>query len=168
MRETRLSQILANTTAVVYVKDRDGHYLLANRRFERLFGLPAGHPVGKTDAELDLFDADTVRVLQRNDARVLEQSAAIEYEETITVAGGARTYLSIKFPLFNTEGEAYAVCGISTDITEREQVPMLIPRLSRRPATAALADRGRMTLLRRTFLMPPTRGSVLQTLTREP
>ncbi|RRQ23056.1 PAS domain S-box protein [Thiohalobacter thiocyanaticus] len=119
--ETRLTQILANTTAVVYVKDRDGHYLLANRRFERLFDLPAGHPVGKTDAELGLFDADTVRVLRRNDARVLEQSAAIEYEETITVAGCARTYLSIKFPLFNTEGEAYAVCGISTDITERKR-----------------------------------------------
>lgn len=119
--ETRLTQILDNTTAVVYVKDRDGRYLLANRQFERLFDLPPGYPVGRTDTELGLFDEAIVRVLRRNDARVLEQSAASEYEETITVAGAERIYLSIKFPLFNTESEPYAVCGISTDITERKR-----------------------------------------------
>ena len=30
------------------------------------------------------------------------------------------TYLSLKFPLYNAQGVAYAVCGISSEITERK------------------------------------------------
>src|SRR5439155_8028092 len=33
----------------------------------------------------------------------------------------ARTYLSIKFPLLDRSRKPYAVCGISTDITERKR-----------------------------------------------
>ena len=35
---------------------------------------------------------------------------------------GARTYLSVKFPLRAVDGSIYAVAGISTDITERKRV----------------------------------------------
>ena len=31
---------------------------------------------------------------------------------------GMRTFLAAKFPLFDSTGVAYAVCGVATDITE--------------------------------------------------
>jgi EAL domain-containing protein (putative c-di-GMP-specific phosphodiesterase class I) len=44
----------------------------------------------------------------------------IQEEEVIWRRGGDRTYLTQKFPLRDTDGEVYAVCAISTDITERK------------------------------------------------
>jgi EAL domain-containing protein (putative c-di-GMP-specific phosphodiesterase class I) len=35
-----------------------------------------------------------------------------------------RSFLSVKFPLLNEAGDAYAVCGISTDITERKRAEL--------------------------------------------
>ena len=49
---------------------------------------------------------------------------------------GPRTYLTVKFPLLDSDGRAYAVCGISTDITDRkraeEQVRQLNAELEQR------------------------------------
>ena len=37
--EEKLRAILDNTTAVVYIKDREGRYTFVNRHFEKLFHL---------------------------------------------------------------------------------------------------------------------------------
>ena len=45
----------------------------------------------------------------------------MEFEETAPLDDGVHTYISIKFPLHDANGAAYAVCGISTDITEKKR-----------------------------------------------
>jgi signal transduction histidine kinase len=45
----------------------------------------------------------------------------LEFEEVAPRDGEIRTFISIKFPLWDTSGVPYAVCGISTDITERKR-----------------------------------------------
>ena len=52
---------------------------------------------------------------------VLERNSRIEFEETARLDDGLHTYISIKFPLHDADGDAYAVCGISTDITEKKR-----------------------------------------------
>jgi PAS domain S-box-containing protein len=113
-----LQQILDHATAVVYVKDRDGRYQFANRLFLELFHRSANEVIGRTDAEI--FPPEITANLHRNDALVFERNAPVEFEEQVPQEDGMRTYLSLKFPLYNVQGEAYAVCGISTDITERK------------------------------------------------
>src|SRR5437660_1640547 len=49
------------------------------------------------------------------------RTAPMEFEETALLDDGLHTYISIKFPLHDANGVAYAVCGISTDITERKR-----------------------------------------------
>jgi signal transduction histidine kinase len=44
----------------------------------------------------------------------------MEWEELVPQADGEHTYISLKVPLFDSSGVPYAVCGISTDITERK------------------------------------------------
>ncbi len=114
-----LQQILDHATAVVYVKDRDGRYLFVNRRFLQLFGRRENDVIGHSDAEF--FPPEIVSELRRNDALVLERNNPVEFEEQLPQDGATRTYISLKFPLHDERGAAYAVCGISTDITERKR-----------------------------------------------
>jgi PAS domain S-box-containing protein len=117
--EARLQQILNNATAVVSVKDTEGRFLFVNREWEHVFGLRQSDVVGKTDRESLPDDiADEIRT---NDLRVLLRNAPMEFEETVPLADGVHTYISIKFPLHDANGVAYAVCGILTDITERKR-----------------------------------------------
>ena len=117
--EARLQQILNNTTAVVFVKDTEGRFLFVNRQFERLFHCRQAEVAGKTDHEI--LPEEIARVLRANDLLVLERNAPIEFEETAPLDDGPHTYISIKFPLHDANGVAYAVCGIATDITERKR-----------------------------------------------
>jgi PAS domain S-box-containing protein len=119
-RSRRLLQDMAdNTTAVIYVKEATGRYILVNRRFEQIFGLTADHIVGFTDHEI--FPRHFADAFRANDIEVLERNATLEYEEHAPHLDGLHTYISIKFPLRDSAGIPYALCGISTDITERKQ-----------------------------------------------
>jgi len=73
---------------------------------------------GKTD--YDLFTKDKADVFRSNDLKALEMDSILELEEVVPQDDGDHTYISIKFPLNNSSGEAYAICGISTDITQRK------------------------------------------------
>jgi PAS domain S-box-containing protein len=118
--EARFQQILNNAAAAVYVKDREGRYLFVNWRYLRIFHRKEAEILGKSD--YDVFPAAIADAFRQNDLRVLAATRALEFEEKALLADGEHTYLSSKFPLFNAEGEVYAVCGISTDITERKRI----------------------------------------------
>jgi PAS domain S-box-containing protein len=116
--EARLRDILDNSAMVVFLKDLDGRYMLVNRLFEELF--PQGEPtVGKTD--YDIFPPEVAETLREDDRRALDASGPVDAEETVPTADGDRVYLSVKFPLFDSDGKPYGVCGIATDITERKR-----------------------------------------------
>jgi PAS domain S-box-containing protein len=117
-REQQLQAILDNSTAVIYLKDRAGKYILVNRRFEEQFHVQRGQAIGKTDR--DLFPAYMADAFRANDRRVLKEDTSLETEEIAPGAGGDHTYISVKFPLHDESGQPYCVCGISTDITARK------------------------------------------------
>jgi PAS domain S-box-containing protein len=117
--EARLQQILDNATAVVSVKDTEGRFLFVNRQWERLFHLRQAEVAGRTHAEM--LPEAIAQAFRNNDLLVLQRNAPMEFEETAPLDDGLHTYISIKFPLHDANGIAYAVCGISTDITERKR-----------------------------------------------
>lgn len=118
--ESRLKSILEHQKAVIFVKDRDGHYIFANHELERTVRRPAQEIIGHTDREL--WQPELAERFRRNDLVVLEQRQAIEFEVTDPYAEKQRTFLSFKFPLFDPDGTPYAVCGIASDISERKRI----------------------------------------------
>ncbi len=117
-REQQLQAILDNSTAIIYLKDREGKYILVNRKFEEQFRVESGNAIGKTDR--DLFPGYMADAFRANDRRVLKEDTSLEMEEIAPGEGGDHTYISVKFPLHDATGQAYGVCGISTDITARK------------------------------------------------
>lgn len=117
--EARLQAIVDNSPAVVYVKDLEGRYTLVNRRFEELFKVGRAETLGKTDDRL--FPEELAATYRMHDAEVLRSGRPVEVEEQTLQDDGAHTYISVKFLLHDGEGAPYAVCGISTDITESKR-----------------------------------------------
>jgi PAS domain S-box-containing protein len=115
--ESRFQAILDNTEAVIYVKDLEGRYLLVNRRWERLFATTQEDLRGRTDH--DLFSKDLAEIAVAHDKAVVA-NGSLQFEEVVPDPEGPRTYLSTRFPLLDAAGIPVAVCGISTDITDRK------------------------------------------------
>jgi hypothetical protein len=116
--EKRLQSIIDNTSAVIYLKDIDGRYILINRQYEKLFGVKKKEVVGMTD--YDIFPADRADRFRENDLEVAKAGRPMQFDETVPQRDGLHHYISVKFPLFDSDGRVSAVCGISTDITERK------------------------------------------------
>ena len=113
--ERKLHSILDNTSAVVYIKDINGRYMLVNRCFERLFGVTQFQVVGMTDHEI--FPEAMADTFRENDRQVLASGKPLQIEETAPHEDGLHTYISNKFPLYDALGLPYAVGGVSADIT---------------------------------------------------
>ncbi|MEP6517905.1 PAS domain-containing sensor histidine kinase [Microcoleus vaginatus] len=124
--EALLQAILDNSTAVIYIKDIDGKYLLTNRHFDNLFDIAKEQITGKTDG--DIFPQDKAAALRENDLKVLESSSPLTLEEIIPQDDGPHTYISLKFPLCNSEGKAYAVGTISTDVSDRKLAELTLEK----------------------------------------
>ena len=115
IRTREVTNILKYTPDVVYVKDRDGKYVLVNSRFEELFGVSNEQVRGKTDYEI--VSKAVADVFRKNDLRVLQEGKSMQVEERVSHNSEVHTYLSVKFPVYDESGAVNGVCGISTDIT---------------------------------------------------
>ena len=118
--EHKLSTILDSVDANIYLKDCEGRYLFANRPMLDRWQVEMEDIVGSGDERF--FDETTAASLRLNDRRVLQGGETLRAEEVASVPHTGRTtaYQSTKLPLRREDGSIYALCGISTDITERK------------------------------------------------
>lgn len=120
--EKKLRTILDNVDAYIYLKDSEGRYLFANRLVRELWHVEMEDVVGFGDEKF--FDADSAMNIRNNDNRVLRHGETVRSEEsnTVTTTGESKVYQSTKLPLYRDDGTIYALCGISTDITNRKRI----------------------------------------------
>jgi diguanylate cyclase (GGDEF)-like protein/PAS domain S-box-containing protein len=116
--EHTFSTILDNINTHVFLKDTEGRYLFANRYTCEMFGAPLDEVIGQTDARF--FDVDSFAQIRKNDRMVLDEGRIVRTEEVNLRGPGnePQSYLTIKLPLRDEAGNVYALCGISTDISD--------------------------------------------------
>ena len=111
-----MQSIMDNSPAVIYVKDIKGRFTFINKKFVELFHAEFKDVIGKT--LFQIFPNDIAYEMDRNDQDILTSGKALESEEVMPHDDGLHTYHSIKFPL-RDNNKIYAICRISTDITDK-------------------------------------------------
>lgn len=114
-----LETVLEGTTDAVYVKDREGRYVMINPAGARLVGRTADEVRGLDDTAL--FDPDSARATRELDLRVLTTGEAMTYESEGTARGVRRVYFTAKAPVHDRAGRVVGLVGISRDITARHE-----------------------------------------------
>jgi PAS domain S-box-containing protein len=136
--EQRLQAILDHSPAVIYLLDLQNKHLLANCSYAELLSTTPEHLVGKSIYEV--WPADIANTFADNNRHVLETGQLLQIEEVSPHSDGPHTYISVKFPLCDAAGTPYAVCGISTDITEKKQLEAQFYRAQRLESIGTLAS----------------------------
>jgi len=113
-----LDGLLRNAGGVMYVRDAaSSRFVMVNPAFEELVGLPLEQILGRTGH--DLFPPEVADVHRENDLQVLADGIARTSSEWAPHPDGTmHEYVSHKFALVDESGEAYAIGGISTDVTD--------------------------------------------------
>ncbi len=114
-----LQSIIDQSPVAVHVKDLQGRYILVNRRFEELHRVTAADILGKDDSAI--YPGDHAARLRDLDKEVLTTRAPVEEEEAAPLDEDTYSLLTSKFPLLDANGVPFAVCGVSTDISERKR-----------------------------------------------
>ncbi len=133
-RELMLRGILSNSRTIIYVKDLQGRYLMANEPFLRLFSLTEDELIGQDDF---FVDAQLAPLWQAND----RQAQRGEYcgEEWTDGPDGRLFYDTVKFPLLDAAGVMYGICGISTDVTDQRRAIEAMAEAARLAEAASAA-----------------------------
>lgn len=113
----RIQAILDNAPLIIYVKDLEGRYLLANRQCREAFGLSEEMILGKTVFDVQANKSSAGRYTAA-DKQVIETRKPIELEDVLYLPGGVRHLLTIKFPLFDKDNQLLGVSGFMKDITD--------------------------------------------------
>lgn len=116
----RLRQIIDLVPDLVFVKDRDAEYLLANEAVAEAFGRPVEEIIGRTDYELLDQDPDT---FHDDDLAVIESGEPKEIPEEVlyTADGERRFYSTVKIPYEPAGSEENAVLGYARDVTDLKE-----------------------------------------------
>ncbi|MEI7857626.1 MAG: PAS domain S-box protein [Methanomicrobiales archaeon] len=117
----RLHTLVQTIPDLIWLKDKDGVYLLCNTMFERFFGAKEEDIFGKTD--YDFMDREHAEFFREHDRNAMKAGKPTSNEKWITFSDdGHRALLdTIKTPMYDERGTLMGVLGIGRDTTGRKQ-----------------------------------------------
>lgn len=117
-RERQFDGLFDHSPSMIFVKDLESGSIRFNEKYADTYGLDR-------DAETGLdptgwLGAQTAQSIAQNDKEIIESRQPVEHEiEIEDRQGKLRVIRSVKFPIFDENGEVKALGGIGTDVTDR-------------------------------------------------
>ena len=119
---TMLRTIIDSLPHLIYVKDRDGRFVVANTALAQLSGASdPGMLVGKTDQ--DIFPQQLAQQYHADEQAILQSGVPLlDKEEPLWDADGTQRWLvTTKIPIRDHRDQIQWIVGSGRDITERKQ-----------------------------------------------
>ncbi|MGC2165485.1 MAG: PAS domain S-box protein [Gallionella sp.] len=117
LRESYLTSIIENQPGLVWLKDREGNFLLVNSKFARMCGSTIDKVVGKTD--LDFWPAELADKYVGDDAKVLAEEMPLVVQEEIWQGDISEWFETFKLPVRDHNGIVIGTTGFAHNVTER-------------------------------------------------
>ena len=112
-----LNNLTAGTTDAIFIKDREGRYILVNSAAAGFIGKKVSEIIGYDDNTL--FSEPTSKNLMAMDQSIMESGKTKTYEEkVVTSSGRVINFLETKGAITDEHGRCIGMFGISRDITE--------------------------------------------------
>jgi PAS domain S-box-containing protein len=151
--EARLRAVFDNTPVCMNLKDIEGRYLLANKRYEEWWGCSVEEAIGKKSHE---FQGDGFRVDIHTAAEQIVLETGKAYESEIRIQrpqdnGQIYDRLLIKFPVKSSDGTITALGTVAVDITDRKRAEQLLKQQAEE-LKQALAREKELNKLQREFV----------------
>ena len=110
-----LQSVIEGSGDAIFVKDRQGRYILVNQSTADWLGLTVEEIVGQDDRTL--FNSEIAEAILEVDRQVIAENQMISFEEKIDFTSKTRSLLTNKYPWRDDRGQILGVIGISKDIT---------------------------------------------------
>ena len=111
-----LEAVVEGSQDAIFVKDREGRYLLANSMAAAWAGRAKEEMIGLSNE--DFYPPDLVRSAGEQDQRVLASGQMQIAEHSMPGADGPHILLNHKYPLRDSDGTILGIVGVARDITE--------------------------------------------------
>jgi PAS domain S-box-containing protein len=141
---------------IMFVKNLDGSYTLANEMCRELSGYPdRDFTAGSTE---EVFPNASSEAVSQQDIQVIQSEEAMEFHSQWSRDGTITHYKTLRFPMYDDSGELVAIGGIANDITDQvmsrhallENERLLRTFIESAPDAVLISDeQGQITLVNR-------------------
>jgi PAS domain S-box-containing protein len=116
-----LRQIIDLVPHMIFVRDEDGRFILANKTVADSMGIPVEDLTGKLQSDINV-NIDEVSEILKEDKKVIDQQESIEIPQEVYIDkfGSIRYLHTYKVPFKTTPEEKKAILVVSIDVTQRK------------------------------------------------
>ncbi|NVN91028.1 MAG: PAS domain-containing sensor histidine kinase [Desulfuromonadales bacterium] len=133
--QNQLETVIDNIPSLIYLKDRQGRLLACNQMLADLVGVSREQMLGKTSH--DVFPAELADIQQTDDMSVLQSGKMLVTDEIVELGDGTHLFETTKLAVRDQAGEISAICGITSDVTERRRMETRLSESQQRLDTIA-------------------------------